>query len=274
LKYSLFLFPLMILIFSCKEEELSVYDKLDKDEQEAIRRMGQDQCLSKSKSIFDRYKKESNTVFTSSAYEREDGYYFVLKKDSTEEKTVDIQVWKQTPTAIYFYIIDSRAADNYFLRITKAENEQMIDDLLTAHCTRPNIYDSKISNSGPASFLNEYRLPRTPNDEVYEDRYTLSFKQLAYFANFNIKRTRKYKDEDDRQVGNSENFTSSLKAKAVDFDTNDWSDTSKFTQKFCKISRGVAYRFVRERNLEGFKVDLSNAADCTNTKPADWNLNI
>lgn len=270
----------LVALVSCQTEE-GRYDKLTAAQQEIIRNRGTQLCLNEYTSVFDRWKTSSNGIYSSSNFERGDGYYYVQKKDSADERLIDIQVWKQTATEIYFYIKDSRAGSNYFLRLTKTVNDAMIADMLEAHCARgtSRLYvRSTVANNGPASFTYEHEFPGDPTDEVYTDVYSMSFSYPAYFAGFQIQRTAKQLDDDDRQVGNSVNYTSSLTFKGVTFSSNNYAD---YTQKFCipvVDSTTLNYQFTNRRSQEGFYINLDDTAQCLTTyaaaQAAGWDLSI
>ena len=267
-----FLGLLVLTLYSCKEEEVMRFDKLSAADQEIIRSRGTALCRSEKEAVFNRFKNSSNQVFTSNAYERGDGFEFVLKEGTTTIRTVGIKVWKRTSTVIYFYITDDRLG-NYFLRIQKADNEEMIDDLLGAYCLRPEIYTSTVANNGPLTMRYEYSLPLEPGSAVYEDTFSLSFEYLAFFAGYQIEqRTIQKKDTEGDDDGSLVEQTSSLEPKTVVFNSDNYSG---YTQKFCKVYRvNNAYRFSGEPNALGFKVDLNSTTDCPTTLPAGWDLSI
>lgn len=273
MKKFLVLSTLILLGLSCKQEEIASYDDLTDGEQAEIDRMGQEQCKTRVKANYDQFKSSSNAVFSSSSYNREDGFEYVLKNGTTAERTIQIKVWKQTATEIFFYISDDKASGDYFLRWQKTDNEQMIDDLKEAHCTRPAIYTSTV-NSSTLTMKYEYTLQKAPDYEEYIDTYTMPFSQPAFFANYKIGRTKKLFNDDD-VLQTTTTYTSTLTAKAFDFGTSDNpEDNSQYNQLFCTIPRGGSgYRFANERNVEGFKINLSGA-ECVTTKPAAWDMSI
>lgn len=273
MKTIFFLIILLLLGISCKQEEIQSYADLDPDEQAAINAAGTIQCLNRVASNYNQFKASSNEVFSSSSFNREDGFEFILKNGTTAERTVQIKIWKQTPTELFFYISDDKASGDYFLRWQKADNEQVIDDLKAAHCTRPEIYTSSIASSS-LTMKYEYTLPKAPDHEDYVDTYTMAFSQPAFFANYKIGRTKKLVNSDD-EVQSTTTYTSTLTAKTYDFENYDNAeDSGRYNQLFCTIPRGASgYRFANERNVEGFKFSLSGA-ECVTTKPAAWDLTI
>lgn len=277
MKKFLFLPFVVLLAFSCREEEIEMYDRLEPDEQTAIRNMGTADCIARLTDSYNNWKTKSGEIFTNTGYDRNDGYKFTNKGDSGDIN-IDIGIWKQTPSEMYFIITDQRLGTGYFLRYTKDDNEEIIDDLLQAHCTRPEIYISGI-NSSTLTMTNEYTLPIPPNQDTYTDTYSINLDNLAFFANFSYSRTKKTYDSAGVQTGTTINYnTAKLENLARNYDVidgsgdrRDWSNASFYTQKFCVIKNGNPYRFTRERNVEGFKIDQT---ECTTTPPGGWDLNV
>lgn len=274
MKSKVILFSLLLILSSCKSEEIQSYSKLTPDEQAAIRTRGTQLCLDTNTVIYNRFKSRSASMFTSSIFNRGDGFEFLFKNGTTTESTVEIKVWKQTATEIFFYITDEDAPSDYFLRVQNTDNDQMIDDLLAVHCSRPIIYTSSTGENGPLTMTNDYEIPRAPNNEIFKDTYTMPFDYPAFFANYRIGRTKRVEDVDENQVGSTVTYTSTLTQKAYTFASDNAQDSGEYTQKFCVFNRGAAYRFARERNVEGFKIDFTNLTDCPTTKPVAWNLTI
>lgn len=274
MKNKIILSALLLLTFSCKTEEVQKFDELTPDEQAAIRTRGTALCLANNTAIYNRFKTRSASMFTSSIFNRGDGFEFLFKNGGTTERTVEIKVWKQTATEIFFYITDDKAGGDYFLRVQNTDNDQMIDDLLVVHCTRPTIYTSSSGENGPLTMTNEYEIPRAPNNEIFKDTYTMPFDYPAFFANYRISRTKRVEDADENQVGSTITYTSTLTQKTYTFASDNAEDSAEYNQKFCVFNRGTGYRFAKERNVEGFKIDYSNLTDCPTTRPVAWNLTI
>lgn len=274
MKSKVILLSLLTIAVACKSEEIQKFDELTDAEQAAIRTRGTALCLSANTAIYNRFKTRSASMFTSGIFNRGDGFEFLFKNGATTERTVEIKVWKQTATEIFFYITDDQAPGDYFLRVQNTDNDQMIDDLLTVHCTRPIIYTSSTGDNGPLTMTNDYEIPRAPNSEIFKDTYTMPFDYPAFFANYRIGRTKRVEDADDNQVGSTVTYTSTLTQKAYTFASDNAEDSAEYNQKFCVFNRGTGYRFARERNVEGFKIDYSNLTDCPITKPVAWDLTI
>lgn len=266
------LVPFLLIAFSCKQEEIKKFDELTQEEQDAIRNASRLKCLSEYTTVYNRFKNQSLVVFDSNSYEREDGFYHELKGPSSTRK-VDIRVWKQDRTAneIYFYITENlEGSTNYFLRITQAQNEAMIDQLLIDHCAKT--YTTTSGSSGPLNVLFEHEKDNAPNKDYYDDQYTLPFSQLAYFARFNKKRTVETKNEDNVRVGDLVTYTSTLTNKSYDFGSNNnATDSTKYTQNFCEIvvePTPNVYRFSTDTSVQGWRLN------CSGTVPVGWDLTI
>jgi hypothetical protein len=278
LKKAFALSLILLSMISCKEEEIQSFNDLDAAEQAAIQSMGQTQCHSKVASTYNQFKTSSNAIFTSGSYNREDGFEYVLKSGTTTERTIQIKVWKQTASEIFFYISDDKASGDYFLRWQKTDNEQMITDLKDAQCLRPAIYTSTLSGSS-LTMKYEYTLSKAPDHEDYVDTYTMPFSQPAFFANYKIGRVKKLVNDSD-VVQTTTTYTSTLTAKTYDFGNNDNpEDNTQYNQLFCVVTRGGSgYRFANQRGVEGFLINLSDTTPVTGTcqtsKPAAWDMSI
>ena len=278
MKSSLAFIILLLLGVSCNQEEIQSYNDLTADERTAIQNASHDKCVREVAVNYNQFKTNSNAIFTSSSYNREDGFEFVLKNGTTTERTVKIQVWKQTPTEIFFYISDDKASGDYFLRWQKTDNETMITDLQSVHCLRPEIYTSSLGSSA-LTMKDEYTLQKAPDHENYVDTYTMAFNQPAFFANYKISRTKKLVNDSD-VVQTTTNYTSTLTAKTYDYGTNDNAeDNTQYNQLFCTVTRtGAGYRFANQRGVEGFLINLADTTPgtgtCQTSKPAAWDMSI
>lgn len=269
MKNLLLLLPVLFLLTSC-EEEVESYDDLTADEQLAIQNMGRDQCLAKSEETFNKFKNDSAQVFTSAAYNRGQGFKFQLKNGTAEFKTINFSVWKQTANEIYFLVNDSILGGNYFLRITKLDNEAMINDLKAVYCARPQIYTSSATSSSlTMSYLNEF--PEDTNTTQNDDRYLMYFNELAQFATYRVTRTKKVLDKDRNQVGNTETFTSSLSDQDKTFDYN---TPNSYATKYCVLYQNGTYKFISTRNYLGFYDPTDTSNVCFSSIPPGWDLSI
>lgn len=262
-----FLFLLLPILFfnACTEREIESYDDLDQAEQDEIRNRGRQQCLEKLTPIYQTFKNESAQVFSSTGYDRGKGFYYEFSGGSVK-KALDVKIWKRTPLAIYFYI-SSESEDDYFLKLSRVENELIIDALLDIHCLRPEIYTSTIASS-TLSMKNEYVLPKAPNREKFVDTYNMPFNSLAAFANFRITRTKATFDNEDTQIDTTIQYNSTRTSKEYTFNSTD-PFSSEYNQKFCLVDDSNDYRFSRERGVEGLKYICSSTAD-----PVVWDLQI
>lgn len=264
MKFLLLLLP-FLLLNSCTEREIEAYDDLTPGEQDEIRNRGRQQCLEKLTSTYQNFKTESAQVFSSTGYDRGKGFSYEFAGGSVK-KVLDVKIWKRTPLAIYFYVT-SENEDDYFLKLSRVENELIIDALLDAHCLRPEIYTSTISSSN-LTMKNEYVLPKAPNREKFIDTYSMPFNSLAAFANFRITRTRATFDNEDNQIDTTTQYNSTRTNKSYEFNSTD-PFSSEYNQKFCLIDGSNDYRFPKERGVEGFKYTCTSTAD-----PVIWDLQI
>lgn len=255
----------LMLLSSCVEREIEAYDSLSPTEQEEIRNRGRAQCLSRLDSTYAEFKRASNEVFSSTGYNRGKGFTAEFA-GGTVKKTLEVQIWKRTSEALYFYIT-SENDDDYFLKISKAENELMVDAMLDAHCLRPEIYNSNI-NSNVLSMTNEYVLPKSGNREKYIDTYRMEFSSLVQFANYRVNRTRATFNDKDEQIDTTVKYQSTMKGKDYTFSSTNY-QANEYNQKFCVVDNSFDYRFPKERGVEGFKYLCVEGA-----APVDWDLSI
>ena len=272
------LFSLILLNSSCKQEEIEAYDSLTSAERDAIQNASRDKCISTYSPTYASFKKNSNDVFDSSSYNRELGFYHEYKAGTEVKRKMDIRVWKRDGNAdeIYFYVTETQlASESYFLRITRAQNEEMIDDLLLDHCVRTpaRIYESSMTSSA-LTVKYEFEKSNAPNTDEYIDTYSLPFTSLAMFANFRLSRKITTRASDGDVVGSAVNYTSTLTTKTYDFEGfNDATNSARYTQKFCDFQYELPapdnqYRFSKESSFIGFKIN------CDTVVPAEWNLSI
>lgn len=275
---SIILIFALLLLASC-EEEVQMYDRLTDAERRAIEQASELKCQSANSAKFTSFKNEAAKIFDSSSYDRGDGFYYEYKEGTTVKQKADIRVWKRDGTAneVYFYITDTLlGATSYFVRVTQAVNEAMIDDLFADHCLSgtSKIFTASIGTSSD-SVKYEYTVPNSPNKDEYIDSYTIPFSKPVFFANYQLNRTVTTKKLDsDTQVGNPVKYTSTLTAKAYDFDGHDVAtNATYYTQKFCEIdflSTGTPANHYRvEKSTIGYRL-----TNCQATVPVGWDLTI
>jgi hypothetical protein len=279
LKKFLWLIPLIILS-SCKDEEVPSFDDLSGPEQDEIRNRSQAKCTNVNGPIYEGFKRESAKAFTSSKFNRGKGFKYTMTR-GTNTRIVDLQVWKRTSTALYFYVKEDNfgASRNYFLRFTRTLNEEMIDDLLEDHCEQNYITTTSSSN---LRIKFEYDIPNAPDHDFYVDTYSVPFNRPAFFANYFLERTITKRDTSSRssnQVGEAVKVTSKLEETTYKFDSDDAEDSGYFNQEFCDFTPtsdtdewDVAgrFHFAKGQN-EGF---LLNDEGCSSAVPLDWDLSV
>lgn len=261
-----------------------MWDKLTPAQRAELAARGKKECEASYKSTYNNFKNTSSGVFTASNYERGRGFYHEYKVDKDVKRKIDIRIWKQDVNnrVIYFYVTETNLGTNsYFLKITQAENEAMIDDLYSDHCDKTALKVTT-GSSGPAKAVQEYNEPNSPNTDEYTDTFTYNFNYLAYFANFNLARDVKTVTTSGSTVGSVVKYTSSLVAKNYTFEEASYTakrdNNFVYSQKFCTIKENIdgnKYRVAKEPNTFGY-VLKENSIDatklCETTKPADWNL--
>lgn len=270
MKKHLLLLPFLLLNYSC-QEEVNGFNSLTEAEREAIRNRGQAVCRDKAEPIFKDFIKKSHDSFRSASYKRGTVFTYDFKEGETVTKTVEFKVWKQTIDTLYFIVSDSKASSDYFLMLSSVDNERIISNLKDLYCARPAVYAMTTGKNGPLQIVNEYELPKAPNKEFFKDTYTFNFNAPAFLSSYELSREIKVKDKEDTQVGATKNLVTATKQDTFTFASNNWADTNEYSQKFCTIDAASGYRFSRERNVEGFKLDSDN---CTNVVPAGWDLDI
>lgn len=270
----------LLLLASC-EEEVQMYDKLTAAERRAIEQASELKCQSANNAKYTTFKNEAAKIYDSSSFDRGDGFYYEYKEGNVVKQKADIRVWKRDGTAneVYFYITDTLiGASSYFVRVTQAVNEAMIDDLFADHCLSGTnkIFTSTIGSSS-LSVKYEYTVPNSPNKDELIDSYTIPFAKPVFFANYQLNRTVTTKKLDGgAQVGNPVKYASTLTNKSYDFDGHDVATNSTYyTQKFCEIdflssgSPASHYRVEKYGSAIGYRL-----TNCTTTVPVGWDLTI
>lgn len=265
------LLPLMLLsLVSCREE-VSGWDGLTQAERDYLREQAQIQCKANNTVNFNNFKKRSAQIFTSSGYNRGNGFYHEYKEGDSVKKKIDFRVWKRTPTDMYFYVTENfLGTTNYFLRLRLVDNEDLIDQLLEDYCAKERVFTtSSVGTYGPLSVRKDYVIPNPPHRDEYSDSYTFNFDQPAYFATFTLKRTVKVLDNEGKEV-EKQSYSSSWTAKNYTFESNDPTNSTYYSQRFCELQPGnVKLPFEGEIGYP-----IQRAADCSNAIPGDWNLAI
>lgn len=263
MKFSIVFIFILLLLASCRKE-IANYDKLTAAERAALARRYSAKCTSDSAVEIKNFKRDSNSVFSSSNFSRNKSFKHEYKDGSTIMYTIDLQVWKQTSSEIYFVWTETGESEvSKFLRITKAENETMIDNLLSDLCSQK--YKGSINNSVNLTY--EYERQVAAKRIVYTDSVASRYDHPAGFANFTVKRSKKTIEEDVNDVNKS--YTSTLVAGTL----NDLSSSnpSAIAVEYCYFDLvDNSYQFVKSttERERGFRIT------CTNSLPAGWNLNL
>ena len=120
--------------------------------------------------------------------------------DNGANRSYTITVWKIDATAVYLRIfVDANPDLNNYVKLTFAQNSQIIDDLLAAKCALTYVKDSNVlMGSTTASISIDGEIRTSGNVQLDDDfiyRFTTAFP--AFIANYNNKQTTKTYDLDD-----------------------------------------------------------------------------
>jgi hypothetical protein len=267
LRYLIPLF-LLSLLLACREEK-SIWDSLTQEEKDEITQMATAKCQSEKQSTYERFKRLSNEVFTSTAPEYaggKNGFIYEYKSGDTLVETIEIRTWKRTTTEYIFYIIEKPqhyAQKEYFLRIGKAINEEMIDDLLLDHCNQDPARRIKVSgtDAGPLTVTNTFKKGTASGGRIETSFiYSYAFNRLAYFSRFiyNFK-SKEYDAKNKEITSQNKDYTSTFKTK--EFEKN--LVLGELNTLYCDIEAVRPYKV--QANEVSYKMDCSS----NNT---GWNL--
>ncbi|MCE3012174.1 MAG: hypothetical protein LW878_03830 [Proteobacteria bacterium] len=260
MKSSIFIALLFVLV-ACQEEK-PIWDQLTPAEQAAVRAQAEADCLAEAATRFTNFKTESTKVFSSTSWNRNKQWRHVLKNGETEDTRTDFQVWKQTATELYLWVKVTKGSDvtDFFLRLTAAENDDMIDDVKANICSKTLTSTSR-SSTGPVSASKTYTQTAGSEKREFTDTYNFDFTYPAFFgANHNFGRKIVTKKVSSNEVISTLNLTSTFSSVTGADDLRS-SYTDGYTQKFCEISTLVSpYAIPYVYNT------------CPATPPVGWNL--
>lgn len=176
-----FFIALLVLVAACQEEK-GIWDQLSPAEQAAVRAQAVAECKSSNQTRFDAIK-NSTGFFQSTTWQRSKAFKHELKNGEAVDTLNEIQVWKQDTAAnvVYLWIKQTKGSDldSFFLRITKAQHEQMVTDLLDDLCDK-NITATTASN--PLPVTKTYTQTATPNKREFTDTYSLQIDETPFVA--------------------------------------------------------------------------------------------
>lgn len=260
---------LLLTVCACRKEK-GVWSELTPEEQAAVRERALNTCLRDSTETYDAFRDASSGVFTSTSWQRNDAWKHELKNGTTVDTTHDIQVWKQTPTELYLVVtrtVGATAAETYYLRITQAANDDMIEDLQRQVC------NGQVSASGtnPIVVKVDYETTVVGGSRETSDTYSFSGSFFAYAATaWNVTRTVRALDSEGK-VTSTTNLTSTF--TAVTNPTPLSTDPATYGNRFCDIVEPAAD--VSDPAIR-YKVPyvVPEPSGCATTLPGGWDLTI
>lgn len=261
------LVPLLVISGACRKEK-GIWDELTPAEQEAVRERARASCLRDSAETYADFRDASRGVFSSTAWQRNDAWRHQLKNGDTVETTHDVQVWKQTPTALYLVVtrtIGSASPETFFLRITDVANDDMIADLQRQVC----LGQVRASGTGPITVTADYTTTVTDGTRKTTDTYTFNRSLFAYAATaWHV--TRKIEARNAAgTVTSTTNLTSTFAARtdATALST----DPTTYGSHFCDVVEPTADTTDPELRYKVPYV-VPEPAGCASTLPGDWDL--
>jgi hypothetical protein len=133
----------IVLTAACRKE-VSGWDKLSPEEQDYLRTRSRTTCLSSASANFNKFKELSDNNFNSFAESKTWKIETKQKEEATETliDTSYLSVWKKDTNALYFVWTNNKTspASVKFIKVTDAQNEEMITDLLWKKCALRDTY--------------------------------------------------------------------------------------------------------------------------------------
>jgi hypothetical protein len=210
---------ILLTLISCREEE-GVWDELTPAEQAALRLRAQSKCLSESADAFNTFKSSSNTKFytNASAYAAGVTFNHTFKEGSSTTNlfTHKITIWKITATDVYLLNhIEYTSTDEYqFIKIPKATNEAMIDDLQSRYCDRSTGQDDSFSLS-TASRTYKY-IKQVTTLKKNTSTFTYDVNLLVFLSRYKESRSTQLYDSNGNVSGSATSSTGTLSAGAAE----------------------------------------------------------
>ncbi len=267
MKWAFSLTCLLILIVACGKTE-GVWDELDAADRAAITTRAYNECKDETNGDFNAFKEESELVYSSSDWQRSDAWKHELKNGATVDTTHNIRVWRNDGTDLYLLINRVIGSNTrvYFLRIPKAINLEMIEDLQEQFCRKQVAVST---NSSRVTVEEEYVVPTGTDTKEYTDTYRFDFDYLAYMGSaWNVTRLIVTKDDDDDETGRV-----TLTSTFVEVDPDTLADlkptyTEYVGATFCEITEPA------EDVATGisFVVPYVVSETCASTLPVGWTL--
>lgn len=137
--------------------------------------------------------------------------------DNGANRSYTITVWKIDTTAVYLRIfVDANPDLNNYVKLTFAQNSQIIDDLLAAKCALTYETSDNVTMGSTTAAVSVDGDLRTSGNLQLEDDFTYRFNTAfpAFIANYNNKQTTKTYDLDD-VLTKTENFEFTIGARTT-----------------------------------------------------------
>lgn len=208
MKCAILAFLVIGLVTACGKTE-GVWDELSDADRAAITTRAYAECKAETASDFADFQARSAAVYSSTAWERSDAWKHELKNGATVDTTHNIRVWKNAGDELYL-LIERVIGSNtrvYFLRIPKAINQEMIEDLNEQYCRKQIALSTSPSQS---TATEEYTVASGTNTKEYTDTSSFDHDELAYMGGFWRRKQVIVTKDDDGDVTNTTTLTSTF----------------------------------------------------------------
>lgn len=246
----------ILVLVSCKEENVGVYDQLTQGERDAIRDARYNKCLSESVRNYEDFTEISNERILDMA--RHQSWKYEYKKDNSVVETSYINVWNISGGTVYFLmtLTEGGVTTNKFLKFSTTMNSEMIADLKEKKCRKTvTITDS----SGSATAKVEEARGSDDSDTYFIPTvsYHFDYNLPAYFGVRNLKREKKTYNENTNAVTKTETFEYVMTSRSNP-PTLSSPYTSYINRQYCtiKFTAGAP-------NTYSFPYDLDCKTDAT-----------
>jgi hypothetical protein len=230
LKIAALLLVLLTLI-SCREEE-GVWDQLTDDERTALQARAAQKCLAGSADAFNSFKTNSNSKFytNASAYAAGITFNHSFKEGASSSNlfTHKITIWKITATDVYLLNhIEYTSSDEYqFIKIPKATNEAMIDDLQSRYCDRSASQDENFSLSTSSSTYKYIKQVTSLKKNTHTFTYDVNL--LAFLSRYKESRSTQLYDSNGNASGSAASSTGTFSVGAAETNIPEFSTYASY----------------------------------------------
>jgi len=250
----------LFILASCQEEK-GIWDTLTPAEQAAVRAQAIAECKSSNQVRFDALK-NSTTFFQSTSWARNKAYKHELKNGDTVDTLNEIQVWKQDTVSnvVYLWVKQTKGSDltSFFVRITKTQHQEMVDDLLDDLCDK-NI--TATTSTNPITISKSYTQTVTPNKREFSDTYSYQTDETPFIATtYRLTRKIVTKVIADDSVVSTTNLSSTFSTVADPVALG--SNPDSYATIYCDLET-PATRF-----------GIPYTYSCVTSLPGTWNLTI